>query len=324
MTILELAPAPPLPKLDTMIALCREAREALIDEINSHQELRKDRWRVDRSPCLYALDAQGERLNDGDWCAWTRRKSDVEELLRRHPDAHQIIVDGGIDVAENKELYESSNYEPQFWQATIWKRAEPVYSLDDLETIVRRRTAFTDLRDLLGAKGGYRPSLDMRDAEMAALATFYDQAMERRGDDRRAYRYGTTSITAQDLIGRYKGITARGDVAGEVAHAWMAAGAISAQFEPNTGGGVWLSHAVHRAGAHPLYVCSGCDSVRVYRAPSQDAEACARAIFDLCGEDDHLCVAEHFATADSANELDSDDGIDIDYNEHDEPRGMRP
>ena len=79
-----------------MIALCREAREALIDEINSHQELRKDRWRVDRSPCLYALDAQGERLNDGDWCAWTRRKSDVEELLRRHPDAHQIIVDGGL------------------------------------------------------------------------------------------------------------------------------------------------------------------------------------------------------------------------------------
>lgn len=183
-------PAIPLPRLETMVALCSEAREALIVEINSHPELRKDRWRVDRSPCLYALDAQGERLNDGSWCAWERRKSDVEKLLRQYPDAHQVIVDGGIDVSENKEAYASSNYEPQFWQATIWHRVEPLYSLQDLESIVRRRTGFTSLTDLLDAKGSYRPSLDMRDPEMAAIATYYDKAMTERGDDRRAYRYG--------------------------------------------------------------------------------------------------------------------------------------
>lgn len=309
----------PLPKLDTMTALCREAREALIDEINSNAELRNDRWRVDRNPCLYVLDADGERLNDGSWCAWERRKSDVEALLQAYPDADSIIVDSGIDVAENKAAYEASNYEPQFWQATIWKRTEPVYSLDDLETIVRRRTAFTSLQDLLGAKGGYRPSLDMRDPEMAALAVFYDRAMEQRGDDRRAYRYGTTSITAQDLIGRYKGLLARGDVAGDVAHAWMASGSTSAQYEPNTGGGIWLSHSVHRAGSHPLYVCAGCDSVRIYRAPAPDAEACASAIYELCGEDDHLVVAEYFATPDATNALAAEDP-ELD----DEPRGMKP
>lgn len=194
----------PLTKLETMVALCREARIDLLSDIDSNVALRRDRWRVDRSPCLYALDANGERLNDGHWCAWRRRKSDVEALLQRYPTTHEIIVDGGIDVAANKEAYEASNYEPFFWQATIWKRDAPVFSLEDIDAIVRRRTAFAGINALLRAKGNYRPSLDMRDPEMAALAEFYDSAMAKRGDERRAYRYGLPADAAapnlQDAI----------------------------------------------------------------------------------------------------------------------------
>ncbi len=285
----------PLPKLETMIALCREARENLLDEINSNFELVKDRWRVDRSPCLYALDAQGERLNDGDWCAWQRRKSDVETLLQRYPSAHEIMVDGGIDVAANKEDYDASSYEPQFWQATIWKRDAPVLSLEDIDSLVRRRTGFAGVKDLLHARGGYRPSFDMRDPEMATLAAFYDKAMALRGDERRAYRYGVTSLTAQELVTRFRSIADDDDATGERVHGAMAKGASSALFQANTGGGVWLSHTLHRTGSHLLHVCAGEDSVRVYRAAHPTAEACAAAVFALCGEDEHLCVAEYFA-----------------------------
>lgn len=306
----------PLPKLETMIALCREARESVLDDVDRHPELRNDRWRVDREPCLYALDAQGDRLNDGGWMPWKRRKADVERLLKRYPNAHEIIVDGGVNVSANKDEYEASNYEPQFWQATIWKRDEPVYSLDDINALVRRRTGFTGLRDLLNAKGSYRPSFDMRDPEMAALATFYDKAMAERGDERRAYRYGITTLTAHDLIGRYKQLTAGGDVDGEsLHHRGLAKGAVTAYFDPNTGGGVWLSHTVHRAGENELYMCAGADSVSVYRAPSSDAEACAEAIYALCGEDEHLLVAEHYA----------DGSAEPEPGEHDdETQGMKP
>lgn len=297
----------PLPKLETMIALCREARENVLDDINRHPELCRDRWRVDREPCLYALDVRGERLNDGGWMPWKRRKADVEALLRRFPDAHEIIVDSGVNVAASKDDYEATNYEPQFWQATIWKRDESVHSLQDLEVIVRRRTGFTSLRGLLDAKGSYRPSFDMREPEMAALAKFYDQAMTERGDDRRAYRYGVTTITAHELIERYKSLMT--DPVADVEtlhHLGFSKGALTAHLQPNTGGGQWLSHTVHRAGAHLLYLCAGVDSASVYRAPSANAEACAKAIWELCGEDEHLVVAEYFADASEPDDSDDD------------------
>lgn len=303
----------PLPSLQTMVALCREARDDLLDDIKSHPELGKERWRVPRSPCLYALDAQGNRLNDGTWCAWERRKSDVEGLLARYPDAHAIIVDGGIDVAANLADYEASHYEPQFWQATIWKRDAPVHSLEDIDGIVRRRTGFTGVRDLLHAKGGYRPSFDMRDTEMAVLAEFYDEAMARRGDDRRAYRYGNTSLTAVDLIGRYRAVFLTDDT-GEGVHEALSKDAANDFFDDNTGGFVWLSHTLHRAGAHLLHVCAGSDSVRVLRAQCETARECADALYALCGEDEHLLVGEYFAGDDATLQLDDESPTE----------GMRP
>jgi hypothetical protein len=59
-----------------------------------------------------------------------------------------------------------------------------------MNAIIRAKTGFSDALDLLNAGGRYRPSIDMRDPELAQLADFYDRMQERRGDDRRAYRYG--------------------------------------------------------------------------------------------------------------------------------------
>lgn len=183
----------PLPSLDTMVAICREAKASLLDEINRDPELRGDRWRMDREPCLYAIGPNGDRLNDGAWCPWRRRKSDVEQLLQDYPDAVQIVVDSGIDVAENKESFDADNYTPMFWQVPIWKRSEPVYSVEQLEALVRRRTGFRSFAEMLDrARNGYRPSIDTRDPEMVAIANHYDALAEARGDDRRAYRYGAS------------------------------------------------------------------------------------------------------------------------------------
>lgn len=51
-------------------------------------------------------------------------------------------------------------------------------------------TALDSLDSLLQAEGGYRPSLDQRDPIMVVIADAYDLEQAKRGDPRRAYRYG--------------------------------------------------------------------------------------------------------------------------------------
>ena len=199
------SPAQPLPPLDTMVAICSETRSSLQREIRRCADLRDLRWLQDRAPCLYALDADGERLNDGSWNSWERRKSDVENLLRKYPDAVQIIVDSGINVSENKEACDAGDYTPFFWQATIWKRHEPVYSDAQLEAILRRRSGFSSFRGMFEASGNYRPSIDVRDPVMKAIADHYDRLAKEQDDPRRAFRYGdakpatTRTVTAGQL-----------------------------------------------------------------------------------------------------------------------------
>lgn len=181
----------PLPKLETMTAICREAREDVLDLLNRNPETADLRWRMDRSPRLLAIDAAGNRLNDDGWHSWTRRKSDVESLLRNYPEATEVVVDSGVDVAATREDYEGSNYDPFFWQATIWRHDRPVYSIEQLEEIVRRRTGFRSFSEMFNkTRDGYRPSIDVRDPEMLAIANHYDRLATNRGDERRAYRYG--------------------------------------------------------------------------------------------------------------------------------------
>jgi hypothetical protein len=59
-----------------------------------------------------------------------------------------------------------------------------------MNAIVRENSAFTDFNDLVNAKGGYRPSIEVNTIDKIRMADNYDEYMERVGDDRRAYRFG--------------------------------------------------------------------------------------------------------------------------------------
>lgn len=63
----------------------------------------------------------------------------------------------------------------------------------EIDSVVRRNTAFRSLFDMLLADGRYRPSLDVREPVMLQIADAYDAAQALRGDDRRAYRYGSAA-----------------------------------------------------------------------------------------------------------------------------------
>lgn len=179
----------PLPSLETMISVCREARDEVMRDARRDPQLCNLRWRVSRSPLLFAIDANGQRLND---CGsnWHGRKSEVEALLARYPDAVEVLVDSGINFAESKVAYEGSDYWPQFWQATVWRRDTPVYSAGELDALLRRRSGFASFEDMFKASPSYRPSCDVSDPEMRAIADHYDQLAAARRDDRRSYRYG--------------------------------------------------------------------------------------------------------------------------------------
>ena len=56
---------------------------------------------------------------------------------------------------------------------------------------IARNTGFKSMADLLASRDTYRPSCDCRIPFMRALAYRFDSEMMRRGDDRRAYLYGS-------------------------------------------------------------------------------------------------------------------------------------
>ena len=56
---------------------------------------------------------------------------------------------------------------------------------------IARNTGFKSLADLVASRGSYRPSCDCSQPFMRALAYRFDSEMARRGDDRRAYLYGS-------------------------------------------------------------------------------------------------------------------------------------
>jgi hypothetical protein len=65
-----------------------------------------------------------------------------------------------------------------------------------LDTVVREQSAFHSFEDLVKARGGYVPSIDVSDEpgheDRLVLADAYDSHMELYSDPRRAYRYGST------------------------------------------------------------------------------------------------------------------------------------
>lgn len=170
----------PLPSLQHMLDACAKARAEAMAEIKSNPELRNLRWKVDRAPRLVAIDAKGDRLNDGDWSEWKRRKREVIRMYEINPEAVEIVVESGINLYERPD---DVDYVTEFWTATLWENE----SVDDL---VRKHTAFATMDELLQADGGYRPSLDVREPHMLRIANAYDRQQQLRGDPRRAYRYG--------------------------------------------------------------------------------------------------------------------------------------
>jgi hypothetical protein len=64
-------------------------------------------------------------------------------------------------------------------------------------------SAFGSFLDLVDAKGGYFPSLDVSDEKRLFIADCYDEYQRARGDDRRAYRYGKPPKTEKPDSGGF-------------------------------------------------------------------------------------------------------------------------
>lgn len=63
--------------------------------------------------------------------------------------------------------------------------------MKSINTIVRENSAFKSLEAMLDTHHNYRPTIEVNNRDKLAMADAYDAMQEKRGDDRRAYRYGT-------------------------------------------------------------------------------------------------------------------------------------
>ena len=59
------------------------------------------------------------------------------------------------------------------------------------DELTREWTGFISFDELLNAKGTYRPSISRGTPEQRELGALYDAAQQARGDERRAFMYGT-------------------------------------------------------------------------------------------------------------------------------------
>lgn len=75
-------------------------------------------------------------------------------------------------------------------------------SAERFDIHVARNTGFTSLADLLASRGSYRPSCDCSQPFMRSLAYRFNTEMMRRGDERRAYLYGSYAEKQLAEMGR--------------------------------------------------------------------------------------------------------------------------
>jgi hypothetical protein len=61
-------------------------------------------------------------------------------------------------------------------------------TLEQLDALVKKQTAFASFSELIHAPGNYRPTLYVFRKANAIIAHHYDLAQAARGDSRRAYR----------------------------------------------------------------------------------------------------------------------------------------
>lgn len=116
------APAKPLTPLQKAKAAVAEAYAEAKKGVRTDPYLRTLRWRRGRGRPMYALNAAGDRLNDGDWIEFRGVWKDVQKLIDQYPEAVEIFVDSGIDCAPNLEVMEVGDYETYRYEAVIWNR----------------------------------------------------------------------------------------------------------------------------------------------------------------------------------------------------------
>ncbi len=111
--------------------------------------------------------------------------------------------------------------------------------------------------------------------------------------------YPSQALAGAFLANIFRDSACDEELTGEQVHDIMAAGSADQHFEPNTGGGIWLSHSLHATEEGLVHVVAGDDSVAVYKALAPTAEAASLAWYDRCGEEDDIKLAEYFWEADA-------------------------
>lgn len=105
------------------------------------------------------------------------------------PERTHDIMHAERYATENEAMENAAAFRRRFPQRQFQVRGALPARLD---AISKAQTAFLSFAALLDARGGYRPTINVRDAgeaaaDMAFLAEQYDLHQERRGDPRRAY-----------------------------------------------------------------------------------------------------------------------------------------
>lgn len=122
-----------LPPIKLMREAIREERERIMTEHRHDRSWRKQYpFARNRGPSLIALDARGERLNDIGTHEWRGTKKSVATLLAKFPDCDEIFYDGGVDFAPTMDGFDNGNYEPEFFQATLYKKSLGARTLSSL------------------------------------------------------------------------------------------------------------------------------------------------------------------------------------------------
>lgn len=122
-----------LPPIKLMREAIRQERERLMENYRSMRDFRRQYpFSRNRGPCLYAVDEKGNRLNDGQWHEWNGTKTCVARLLLKFPECDEIFYDGGVDFASRMEDFDTGNYEPDYFQSTLYKKSLGARTLSNL------------------------------------------------------------------------------------------------------------------------------------------------------------------------------------------------
>ena len=103
----------------------REAHKEVLADCDQAWLHKEAPWHTYRERRLLAITAKGDRGNTSD-CGWFNYKNqrDIDEVLEKSrangEDIVEVIIDTGVDVAANRQAQDVGNYDPLFYQVTVW------------------------------------------------------------------------------------------------------------------------------------------------------------------------------------------------------------